>query len=374
MLDRRIRVNRDAPIALARDRYRERNQFTGFCVQDARIAARLTQFTIAPDRLLKCDSVTDLLLWVDRAMHDSTNLYRPFRERLDAFVHNLGRVEEGDIEVLHRTRVASRRLRELLPLLELDRDTTRKLTRRLRKVTRQLGTVRELDVLTLLIQELSEDGRHSPTALMELGATAAQARAAARERLYSKLPTAKLERLARNLERVAKNLESANTKSGRIGARGPRRAWVWASEARVARRAGGVRAAIEAAGAVYAPEHLHGLRIAFKKLRYAAELAAEATHKGTAADIAVLKAAQDLLGRLHDVEMFLVLAREAYSALSPSDLTAWRDLGSLVHVVEDDCRGLHARYMRDRAALIAIANRMGAGTREAQRVSRRAAG
>jgi CHAD domain-containing protein len=307
-------------------------------------------------------------------MHDSTNLYQPFRERLDAFEHDLGRVEEGNIEALHRTRVASRRLRELLPLLGLGRDTTRKLTRRLRKVTRQLGTVRELDVLMLLIQELSEDGRHSKTALTEVGAAAGHARAAARQHLSAKLPTVKLERLARKLERVAKSVESANGKSGRPVARSPRRAWVWASDARLARRAAGVRAAIEAAGGVYAPEQLHSLRIALKKLRYAAELTAEATHKVTAADITVLKAAQDLLGRLHDVEMFLVLAREAYSALSPSDLTAWRDLGSLVHVVEDDCRGLHARYMRDRAALIAIANRMGAGTREAQRVSRRAAG
>jgi CHAD domain-containing protein len=317
---------------------------------------------------------TDLLHLADRAMQDSTNLYQPFRERLDAFEHDLGRVEEGNIEALHRTRVASRRLRELLPLLELGRETTRKLTRRLRKVTRQLGAVRELDVLMLLIQELSEDGRHSKTALTEVGVAAAQARTAARERLSAKLPTAKLERLARKLERVTKSLESANGKSGRPVARGPRRAWVWASDARLARRAAGVRAAIDAAGGVYAPEQLHGLRIALKKLRYAAELTAEATHKVTAADLTALKAAQDLLGRLHDLEMFLVLGRGAYSSLSPSDFTAWSDLSSLIHVVEDDCRELHGRYMRDRAELIALATRMGAGTRKAQLVGRRAAG
>jgi hypothetical protein len=60
--------------------------------------------------------------------------------------------------------------------------------------------------------------------------------------------------------------------------------------------------------------------------------------------------------------------------LSSPDLTAWRDLGSLVHVVENDCRQLHARYMRDRTELIAIADRMGAGKRVAQLAGLRAGG
>src|ERR1700674_2322259 len=101
-------------------------------------------------------------------MPGSSHLYGPFRKRLDAFAHELGRVEEGDVEAVHRTRVASRRLRELLPLLVLDPDLTRKLTRRLRKVTKQLGNVRELDVLVLLIQELAENDRYSATAFKPL--------------------------------------------------------------------------------------------------------------------------------------------------------------------------------------------------------------
>jgi CHAD domain-containing protein len=309
-------------------------------------------------------------------MPNLTHLYGPFRKRLDAFAQALGRVEEGDVEALHRTRVASRRLRELLPLLELDRDLTRKLTRRLRKVTKRLGGVRELDVLVLLIQKLAEDDRYSPAALQQLRAAADKARAGARGRLAAKLPTAKLERLALKLERVSKNLEpdrSVESRTRRRGVNGPGRAWFWALEARVARRATLVRAAIEAAGAVYAPERLHGVRIALKKLRYAAELAAEARRKQTTADVLALEAAQDLLGRLHDLEMLLVRGREAQASLSPPDLAAWRHLGSLVHVVEDDCRQLHGRYMRDRAGLIAVANRMGAGAREGQRAGRRTA-
>ncbi len=301
------------------------------------------------------------------------HLRAPFRKRLGAFTRDLAGVEEGNVEALHRTRVASRRLRELLPLLELDRAVTRKLSRRLRKVTRRLGAVRELDVLTLVIQELAEQVRYTPTALRQLAESVAQERADAREHLVDKLPAVKLERLAHALGRVSERVESREIVSGKERAKGASRAWLWALEASMSRRGECLRTAIDAAGAVYVPERLHAVRIAAKKLRYAAELVAEATHKRIAADLAVLKVAQDLLGRLHDLEVLLVRAREAQAAVSLPSLTAWRDLGELVLVVEDDCRTLHARYMRDRKQLMASANRL-CGTRHApQLVARRPA-
>jgi len=48
------------------------------------------------------------------------------------------------------------------------------------------------------------------------------------------------------------------------------------------------------------------------------------------------------------------------AALAPPSLAAWRDLDALVLSLEDDCRRLHARYMRLRDALLAIADRVGA--------------
>jgi CHAD domain-containing protein len=233
--------------------------------------------------------------------------------------------------------------------------------------------VRELDVEMLLIQELARDRRYPARALSQISATSAHAHAAARARLSAKLPAAKLKGLARSLERVAKDLESVDTHSDRRGASRHKRAWLWSLEARLARRAGRVRAAIDATGTVYVPERLHGVRIAVKKLRYAAELAASATRQRIAADLAVLKAAQDLLGRLHDFEMLRVRARDVQATVLPPDLRAWRDLGSLVHGIEDECRRLHARYLRDRTDLVAITSRMGASTRAAPPVSRRAA-
>jgi CHAD domain-containing protein len=306
----------------------------------------------------------------------ATDLRDPFQRRLDAFSQELDGVERGDEKALHRARVASRRLRELLPVLKLDYGVRRRLVRRLRKVTRQLGTVRELDVMLRLIGELAEDGRYPRRALRELGARAAQARTKARRRLAVKLPKAKLERLARKLERAAEDLESGAPAQGRRrDTLHRKRGVVWALEARLVRRAGRARAAIEGGGAAYAPGHLHDVRIAVKKLRYAAEVVGEATGKRIAADLAALATAQDVLGRLHDLEVLLALARDAQARLSPPDLTTWRDLASLGHIVESDCRQLHARFMRDRDSLMAIANRLGAGTQEtAARVSNRAAG
>jgi CHAD domain-containing protein len=212
-------------------------------------------------------------------------------------------------------------------------------------------------------------------ALKRLGAMAAQARVSARERLSTKLPLAKLDRLARRLDRVAKSLQSDDERPGRPEPGGHKRASLWAVEARVARRAASLRAAIGAAGAVYAPEQLHLVRIALKKLRYSVELASEGRQKPATGDVAALKAAQDRLGQLHDLEMLLASVREAQASLPASDLSSWRDFNALVRAVEDDCRQFHAHYMRDRDKLIAMADRMAAVKRDTRLPGgRRAAG
>jgi CHAD domain-containing protein len=284
--------------------------------------------------------------------------HNPFRKRLDAFVRELPGLDQGNVEALHRTRVASRRLREALPILGLDHDNGQNLARRLRKVTRQLGPTRELDVQAFLIEELQQDGTYPPTALQKVRAAVVQARHASREHLAATLPAAKLKRLADRLARVGKAFQSRDTQFSR--ATGPKRAWLWAVDARLARRAAVVRTTIELAGAMYLPDRLHAVRVAIKKLRYAAEMAKDVGRRRLTADITTLKSAQGLLGRLHDLEALLTSAREVQASLSPPDLSAWNELGSLVHAIEDDCRLLHARYVGERANLIAITIRMGA--------------
>src|SRR5262249_24546841 len=101
-------------------------------------------------------------------MPRSTGREAIFQKCLSSFVREMDCIHDGDVAALHRTRVASRRLRELLPILGLERDRTRKLSRRLKKVTRRLGTVRELDVHALLVRELTSNRGYPPMALREL--------------------------------------------------------------------------------------------------------------------------------------------------------------------------------------------------------------
>jgi hypothetical protein len=57
---------------------------------------------------------------------------------------------------------------------------------------------------------------------------------------------------------------------------------------------------------------------------------------------------------MHDLQMMMDRARRVQAALPPSDTAAWDEIDALIDGIEDDCRRLHARYMRERPALLAI--------------------
>jgi hypothetical protein len=82
--------------------------------------------------------------------------------------------------------------------------------------------------------------------------------------------------------------------------------------------------------------------------------------------------AQNLFGRLHDLEVLLERVRDVPSLLSASHQMAWHQLGVLVPTLESDCRRLHGRYMRDRTKLLAIAVRIAGRATEGADVHARA--
>jgi CHAD domain-containing protein len=262
-------------------------------------------------------------------------------------------VAEGDARALHRARVASRRLRELLPILQLDNDLARKLGRRLRRMTARLGSVRELDVLILLLDELHESGRYHEGGLSRIATAVARDRDDQREKLETKLPPAELRRMASKLEDVADELKAAP----RASARQSESACRWAVDARIARRAERLVRAMREAGAVYLPERLHAVRISVKKLRYAVELAAEIAGEKKSSDLRALRQAQDVLGRMHDLQVLIDRVRQI-QASAGSDLRTERELEAIVDMLENDCRRLHARYVRERTALGALCARL----------------
>ena len=284
-------------------------------------------------------------------MPASISRYDLLRFRLDRFTRALHGVETGELRALRRARVASRRLRELIPVLQLGAALTRKLARRLRRVRRRLGTVRELDVLLLVIQELEKSGGYPQVALARIAGEIRDARRAAWPKQAGKRAAVELKQVARSLGRVARKLEPGDA------ARQPGRTWRWVIDARVARRASHLKAVIEEAGAMYSPRRLHTVRIALKKLRYSVELAADASGRPAKADLQALKRGQDVLGRMHDLQVLIDRVRRLQASLLPPDLTEGRDLDTLLISLESTCRRLHARYIRDWATLVAICQR-----------------
>ena len=283
----------------------------------------------------------------------STTRSELLKKRVDQFTRVLHAVEKGDVRALHQARVSSRRMRELLPMLQLDRRAARKLGRRLRKVTSRLGNVRELDVLILLIDELHVSGRRGSGGLGRVGVRVSKGRDEARKKLFAQLPITEMARLARKLDKIVAGLRETERSSSKTAVR----SWRWAIDARVAGRATRLSAAMAEAGALYLPERLHAVRIAVKKLRYAVELSTEAAGERLSPDLRVLKRGQELLGRMHDIQLLIDEVRETQASLAPPSVNVWRDLDALVGALEDDCRRLHARYMRIRDALGAVAQR-----------------
>src|SRR6187401_2766330 len=82
------------------------------------------------------------------------------RQRLVSLLQAMPAAQAGDEISVHQARVASRRLREALPVLgaRADVHALGRVQRRVRRITRALGPVRELDVTLSLLAELELKG------------------------------------------------------------------------------------------------------------------------------------------------------------------------------------------------------------------------
>ena len=270
------------------------------------------------------------------------------QKRLEEFTKLLHELGEGDVRALHRTRVATRRLREILPVLQLKTGASNRLSKRLKHVTEELGRVRELDVLLGLAAELRETGRYDTQALRRVATALTAEQSVARARLQERLPIDELHRIGRKLEKVEADLRD----------RKPSKGWRWAVDARVTRRADTLLHALDAAGSIYLQERLHHVRIALKKFRYAVEIAGEASGVKLRADVKTLKKAQDILGHLHDVQVLIDRIRQIQPAVTLPDLSTWRKMDGLIAALENDCRRLHARFLHRQGPVRAICERV----------------
>jgi CHAD domain-containing protein len=267
------------------------------------------------------------------------------RQRLAALSRTLPGARKGDVHAVHQARVATRRIREALPLVTRGR-IGKSLKKSVRKLTRALGPVRELDVALLNLDQLRSAGDVSESAIARLRQLITEERqrlGAEMVRLISHYNLPKFQKKA--VDAAARGAEASGTLA-------PRR--IAAAHSRAARRAEGLRAAIDSAAGIYLPDRLHQVRIAVKKLRYALEIARDLSGSRATARIRTLKRVQDLLGRMHDLEMLIARTRAIQSGAGAPNLNLSADLDRLVRRLENECRRLHVRYMNERKALLRI--------------------
>jgi CHAD domain-containing protein len=251
---------------------------------------------------------------------------------------------KGDDRAVHQARVASRRLRESVPVLSagLKGSKANKARRKIRRLTGALGMVRELDVTLTVMDELAASGEVPRAAIDALRAHVLTERQQRRDVMLEKLDGVDAEKLDRRLASVCEALGQAETEQ-----------WRQVLGKRLLKRSKRLAKAVDQAGQLYAPERLHDVRIAVKKLRYGLELAAGGGIKAAAPLVRTLKRVQEMLGRLQDLQVLL----EHVAMIQAGDnghRVPRATFDTLGHRIEDECRRLHGRYVAASHALIAL--------------------
>jgi len=268
------------------------------------------------------------------------------RQRLVSLLAAMPAAQSGDETSVHEARVASRRLREALPVLGASASARAlfRVDRRVRRITRALGPVRELDVALLLLAEFEGRGAAAAGAVARVRDAVIGERQKRRRDMLDEITPSRLDKLRKRLVDVA---------APPSGGASPADALAEAS-GQSALRAQRLRAAVNRAGGLYLPDRLHRVRVAAKKLRYALEIHRELLHSRSRMHLTRLKTQQDLLGRMHDLEVLIDWTRDVQASLAPRNRRAMAELDSLVRVLEDECREGHAAYMQARPALLRL--------------------
>jgi CHAD domain-containing protein len=208
-----------------------------------------------------------------------------------------------------------------------------KATRKIRRLTRALGNVRELDVTLHLLDELAASDELSKAALQDVRLHVMAERSEKRQAMLSRLGDLDAGKLEGRLQSVAEAVELDVDDT-----------WRHELAARLLKRAKRLAAAIDQAGQLYAPEHLHEVRIAAKKLRYGLELAVDSGVASANTLVRALRRTQDNLGRLHDLQV-LQGHVAAVQAAPAGRAVPHEGLGAIAGRIEEECRRLHGRYV-----------------------------
>lgn len=281
--------------------------------------------------------------------HPTTNRAKPrvtttlLARRTRALQRYLPAAIRGEHHGVHQARVATRRLREAVPVLTAGVKGSKvgRAKRKIRNLTRALGTVRELDVTMRILDELARRPEIPRNALEDVRAHVIAERDERLRVMLERLEGVNSQKLSRRLHAVAAAL-----------AAGDANAWRQTLGARILKRARRFSSAVHDAGHIYAPDRLHQVRIAAKKLRYALELADDGGVPAAHPLVNELKRAQDTLGRLHDLQVLQHHVADVQSAPPLRRGGPDGGLDAISRALEAECRHLHGKYLASYTALL----------------------
>ena len=267
------------------------------------------------------------------------------RQRFILAEHLTGAVEEGGEESLHRCRVSTRRLRAVLSLCRNDMlwSSARAAGRRARVLGQMLGPVRELDVALELLAELAGHGLVKPAAVGRIRQRIREERTRQRRRLTGKLDRSTRRKVGQAIEDVTDTMTGIGTD----------REWVKELARHFTRRAGRLRRLVRAAGSLYVSERVHAVRIEAKKLRYMFEIASETGEAESLSSVTHLKKVQQVLGRLHDLEVLQDLMRSIERPTETHQMW-FRQLESFDDEIEGECRRLHSYFVAEQQEILRV--------------------
>jgi CHAD domain-containing protein len=280
-------------------------------------------------------------------MKPGTTRDRLLRRRVRALHRALPEAIRGDAAAVHKARVASRRIREALPALlaHIPAKKAKRLARGFRRITRALGPVREMDVTLGVLDTTTTEFPDAAASLQVVARELRSERERLRQEMLGRLEHVDADRLMAKLDAVA-----GESHDPALGEQSVSRAVV---AVHIVRRVRDLQHAVAAAGALYAPEPLHAVRIATKTLRYATELAHDLRLLPSRRPLRQLERMQETLGQMHDLQVLVERLASAQAGLPRSASPVGEDLARVSGALDDECRRLHAEYLTGRDALMA---------------------
>lgn len=205
-----------------------------------------------------------------------------------------------DAEDIHDLRVSSRRLREALTLFSpcFPAKSLARTSSRTKHLTRMLGTMRNTDEALIFFRSCAASV-HAATELDGLLSQLEQERKQELKLLKAGLQSHPLAPLREQLDALL--LEPDLFANDRID---PFKQIVGFAREMIVERMKAVAELLPLAAAEKQVDAQHRLRIAIKRLRYRYELMVPLVRHGHAELLAIVKAYQDLLGTMHDLDLF----------------------------------------------------------------------